>query len=49
MMYFLINNKAILIHSMMAAVIVQDTFAGEAVEDEGGEGGEEDSTGGYFY
>ena len=46
MLYFLINNKAILIHSMLAAGIVQDTFAGEAVE---GEGGEEETTGGYFY
>ena len=31
---------------MLAAGIVQDTFAGEAVE---GEGGEEEPTGGYFY
>ena len=31
---------------MLAAGIVQDTFAGEAVE---GEGGEEETTGGYFY
>ena len=36
-MYFLINNKPTLIHSMLAAGIIQDTFAGEAVEDEGGE------------
>ena len=42
-MYFLINNKAILIRSMLAARIV---LAGEAVENEGGE---EKSTGGYFY
>ena len=44
--YFLIQNKPILVHSMLAAGIVQDTFAGEAVE---GEGGEEETTGGYFY
>ena len=31
---------------MLAANIVQDTFAGEAVENEGGE---EETTGGYFY
>ena len=31
---------------MLAAGIVQDTFIGEAVE---GEGGEEETTGGYFY
>ena len=31
---------------MLAAGIVQDTFAGEAVE---GEGGEEETAGGYFY
>ena len=41
MLYFLINNKLILVHSMLAAGIVQDTFAGEAVE---GEGGEEETT-----
>ena len=35
-----------LIRSMLAASIVQDTFAGEAVENEGGE---EETTGGYFY
>ena len=35
MLYFLINNKAILIHSMLAAGVVQDTFVGEAVEGEG--------------
>ena len=46
MLYFLINNKPILIRSMLAAGIVQDTFAGEAVENEGGE---EETTGGYFY
>ena len=46
MLYFLINNKPILIRSMLAAGIVQDTFAGEAGEDEGGE---EEITGGYFY
>ena len=34
MLYFLINNKAILIRSMLAAGVV-DTFVGEAVEDEG--------------
>ena len=44
--YFLIKNKPILVHSMLAAGIVQDTIAGEAVE---GEGGEEETTGGYFY
>ena len=41
MLYSLINNKPIL-----AASIVQDTFAREAVENEGGE---EETTGGYFY
>ena len=41
--YFLIKNKSILVHSMLAAGIVQDTIAGE------GEGGEEETTGGYFY
>ena len=46
MLYFLINNKPILISSMLAAGIVQDSFVGEAVE---GEGGEEETTGGYFY
>ena len=46
MLYFLINNKPILIRSMLAASIVQDTFAREAVENEGGE---EETTGGYFY
>ena len=45
MLYFLINNKPILISSMLAAGIVQDRFVGEAVE---GEGGEEETTGGYF-
>ena len=30
MLYFLINNKPILIRSMLAAGIVQETFAGEA-------------------
>ena len=44
--FFLINYKAILIHSMLAAGVVQDTFVGEAVK---GEGGEEEITGGYFY
>ena len=39
-------NNPVLIHSMLAAGIVQDTFAGEAGE---GEGGEEETTGGYFY
>ena len=34
MLYFLINNKAILIPSMLAAGVV-DTFVGEAVEGEG--------------
>ena len=46
MLYFLINNKPILISSMLAAGIVQDTFVGETGE---GEGGEEETTGGYFY
>ena len=46
MLYFLINNKPILIRSMVAATIVQNTLAGEAVENEGGE---EETTGGYFY
>ena len=35
-----------LIRSVLAAGIVQDTFTGEAGE---GEGGEEETTGGYFY
>ena len=38
MLYFLINNKPILVHSMLAAGIVQGTFAREAVE------GEEETT-----
>ena len=46
MLYFLINNKPILIRSMLAANIVQDTFAGEAVANEGGE---DETSGGYFY
>ena len=46
MLYFLINNKPILISSMLGDGIVQDRFVGEAVE---GEGGEEEKTGGYFY
>ena len=46
MLYFLINNKPILIRSKLAASIVQNTFAREAVENEGGE---EETTGGYFY
>ena len=46
MLYSLINNKPILIRSKLAASIVQDTFASEAVENEGGE---EETTGGYFY
>ena len=37
MLYFLIDNKPKLIRSMLSAGIVQDTFAGEAGEDEGGE------------
>ena len=45
MLYFLINNKPILVHSMLAAGIVQDTFAVQAVE---GDGDEEETTGGYF-
>ena len=44
--YVVFSNKPILIHSMLAAGIVQDTFAGKAVQ---GEGGEEKTTGGYFY
>ena len=39
--YFLIKNKPILIRSMLAAGIVQDTFAGEAGE---GKGGKEEMT-----
>ena len=39
------NNEPILA-STLAAGIVQDTFAGEAGESEGGE---EEMTGGYFY
>ena len=46
MLYFLINTKPILIRSKLAASIVEDTFAREAVENEGGE---EETTGGYFY
>ena len=46
MLYFLINNKPILISSMLAAGIVQERFVGEAVQ---GEGGEDETTGGYFY
>ena len=46
MLNFLIKNKPILISSMLAAGIVQDRFVGETVE---GEGGEEETTGGYFY
>ena len=42
MLYFLINNKPILFRIMLGAGIVQDTFAGEAGE---GEGGEEEMTG----
>ena len=41
----LLADKPILISSMLAAGIVQDRFVGEAVE---GEGGEEETTGGYF-
>ena len=41
MWYFLKNNKPILILSIVAASVVQDTFAGEAEE---GEGGEEETT-----
>ena len=32
MLYFFINNKPMLIRSMLAAGIVQDTFVGETVE-----------------
>ena len=46
MLYSLINNKTILIRSKLAARIVQDMFAREAVENKGGE---EETTGGYFY
>ena len=46
MLYFLINTKPILIRSMLAAGIVQDMFAGEAVEVEGCK---EETTGGYCY
>ena len=46
MLYSLIHNKPILIRSKLAASIVQDMFAREAVEKEGGE---EETTGGYFY
>ena len=35
MLYFLINNKPKLIRAMLAAGIVQDTFAGEAGEGKG--------------
>ena len=45
-LYFPINSKPILIRSMLAAGLVQDTFSREAEE---GEGGEEETTGGYFY
>ena len=45
MLYSLINNIPILIRSKLAASI-HDTFAREAVENEGGE---EETTGGYFY
>ena len=41
-----INNEPIL-SSMLAAGIVQETFAGEAGE--GDRGGEVERTGGYFY
>ena len=46
MLYFLINNKPILIRSKLAASLVQNTFSREAVENEGGE---EETSGGYFY
>ena len=42
MFIFLSNTGS----SMLASGIVQDTLAGEAVEDEGGE---EETTGGYFH
>ena len=45
-MWYFLDNKPILIHSMLAAGIVQNTFSGEAGESEGGE---EKTTGGYFY
>ena len=45
MMYFLIIDKPILIRSRLTAGIVQDTFAGESGE---GEGGEEEMTGDTF-
>ena len=49
MLYFRINNKPKIFRSMLVGVIVgavQDTFAGEPGE---GEGGEEEATGSYFY
>ena len=46
MLYFFINNKTILIHSKLAAGVVQDTFVGEAVE---GNRGEEETTGGDYW
>ena len=46
MLYSLIINKPIVIRSKLPASIVQVTFAREAVENEGGE---EETTGGYFY
>ena len=46
MLYYLINNRPILIRSKLAASIGQDMFAREAVENEGGE---VETTGGYFY
>ena len=45
-MHFVVNNEPLQIRSMLAAGIVQDTFAGESGE---GEGSEEETTGGYFY
>ena len=41
MLYFLINNKPILIRSMLAAGIVHDKVVGEAIQ---GERGEEETT-----
>ena len=49
MLYFVINNKPILIRSLLPAGIVQDMFAGEAGEAGEGEGDEEETTGGNFY
>ena len=44
--YLRFNNEPILTRAMLSACIVQDKFAGEDGE---GEGGEEEMTGGFFY